>query len=1302
MAEPASTISIGEIFKQRALGVLTPVADAPLMQWNVEPPTVGFDPKAFAKENGLNPADPKVEAISIGAHTPEEAIRLLDQLNRAEHLNKVIAESSLPTQIITDPFVWAEVFGTFGVAGLVEAGARRALRGGLMATVVPKSRSIVNWGRNAVYSDLLTQGVNVQINALNELSKGEGADGVLKRAAFQQFVNTATAAAAGAGLRTAGIFYQNAKNVGASINYVNGVMKTIEDAEKVAESAAAARAALGEASVIPEGHTRLYRVDGGETPTELSEWVKASPEFKQTQAATGRWFAGTLDEAKWYLNQYPNGTIKYIDVPSDSVKPLSETTGLTADGLDPKKFSKRHDVEYFVTREQADLAKDLPSEPPVSVPVAASPPTGPVTPKFSPSPPPSGVKDPYGFTAQWFTNSPLYNLVPNAYKSVMNSNLPDAVKGIAYRIASTSSMTTNASAAGHVLGTSIHQRSGKYYARFGALMDVVSKNWGELNKHGNTTIAGIPVSNLRSMADPDPLAITMKTAADDANISRILGRTPDTPQHKAIIDSIDKMFRETDLDFGEVGLSSFLKNIGESLSKAEISLGRSGRLFEDITIRQTNRMRAHLNDISVVIKKLEDDLGNRGLTVKQRKYYDDLISTRRQYDDGLAAWDSAPDLDAKLAVLRGIDLSSKQDWFAQKLGAQIKELTDKVKVLEEIQATGKTPDAEPFWPRVFNKRAMEAEGDEFVSVVTKEIMNNPTYTYHVWDEATESMVSKNWVGMSEGEVRRRVESIRGEILDGAYDETAGQAIRGRLMRRKLGNVRNSQILKFINTDVREVSLGYLMTSGRKIEWAREFGYDVLDEATGELKRIIPSLDEVKGKADADMVAAGVSQRLRDETLMNIDILHQRIVGTVREGPDTWDVQTAKVLQTATQTTYLGFASLAATADFANLLMDHELATLSKGLISMFDDYTLSMAGAELRLAGDGLEPLTGQMQTKYLESLTSNPFKNGFTDKLNSIYYKANLLEPITLTAKSMDALFRGHTLIDPMVKILNGEPISAWERKFLARYNIDDAMARRIAVMPFERTKAGLIMANTTAWTDEGAKDAFRTALRSGVMNRVIMGTPADKPMMMSGKVYIPMRVAKLVGMTEDPKMRGYAKMENGLLALPLTFYSFSFGALNNITANYAQGAVRNQTAHFAAAMFMGYQIYRFKTSPWQREKHSLLDKVMRSLDYSGMAAIHNDLFYRAIETADSLGFEPPISPRFKGGDPFDPLIGLGGAPADWAAGVLKSAKQMVSGEPGKGAKGLVYSTPYLGVVWLRGLRRNLADGLESMLDGK
>jgi hypothetical protein len=236
VAEPASTISIGELFKQRALGAFTPIANAPLMHWNVEPPTVGFDPKAFAEKHGLDLTGPEMEALSINAHTYEEAIRLLDELNRTKHLNKVIAESSLPTQIITDPFVWAEVFGTFFVAGLVGAGARRALRGGVTATVVPKSRSIRNWSRNAVYGDLLTQGVNVQIKALNELAKGEGADGVSKRAAFQQFVNTATAAAAGAGLKAGINFYQNSKNVGASINYVNGVMKTIEDAEKRSRS----------------------------------------------------------------------------------------------------------------------------------------------------------------------------------------------------------------------------------------------------------------------------------------------------------------------------------------------------------------------------------------------------------------------------------------------------------------------------------------------------------------------------------------------------------------------------------------------------------------------------------------------------------------------------------------------------------------------------------------------------------------------------------------------------------------------------------------------------------------------------------------------------------------------------------------------------------------------------------------------------------------------------------------------------------------------------------------------------------
>ena len=40
-----------------------------------------------------------------------------------------------------------------------------------------------------------------------------------------------------------------------------------------------------------------------------------------------------------------------------------------------------------------------------------------------------------------------------------------------------------------------------------------------------------------------------------------------------------------------------------------------------------------------------------------------------------------------------------------------------------------------------------------------------------------------------------------------------------------------------------------------------------------------------------------------------------------------------------------------------------------------------------------------------------------------------------------------------------------------------------------------------------------FRVAMSSGVANTILMGTPADKPIITDGVAYIPMRVARRLG---------------------------------------------------------------------------------------------------------------------------------------------------------------------------------------------
>jgi hypothetical protein len=92
--------------------------------------------------------------------------------------------------------------------------------------------------------------------------------------------------------------------------------------------------------------------------------------------------------------------------------------------------------------------------------------------------------------------------------------------------------------------------------------------------------------------------------------------------------------------------------------------------------------------------------------------------------------------------------------------------------------------------------------------------------------------------------------------------------------------------------------------------------------------------------------------------------------------------------------------------------------------------------------------------------------------------------------------------------------------------------------------------------------------------------------------------------------------------------------------------------------------------------------DKIMRSFDMSGIAALHSDLLYRTITMAHEIGFDSgfPIQPKYSGGyDPFGAAVSIGGAPADWTLEMMRSIKLMVEGDIGEGAKKFVNMLPLI-----------------------
>lgn len=230
-----------------------------------------------------------------------------------------------------------------------------------------------------------------------------------------------------------------------------------------------------------------------------------------------------------------------------------------------------------------------------------------------------------------------------------------------------------------------------------------------------------------------------------------------------------------------------------------------------------------------------------------------------------------------------------------------------------------------------------------------------------------------------------------------------------------------------------------------------------------------------------------------------------------------------------------------------------------------------------------------------------------------------------------------------------------------------------------------------------------FRNALGSGIMNTILMGTPADKPIITDGIVYIPMRVARKFGMKEDAEFKGYARIENGSLGLPFQFYSYSLAAVNKVTAAYGHGQLKNQYIGTAIGMGLGYMVLQYKTPDFV--EMSFQDQFARSFDYSGVAALYSDMMYTAMTTSLALGGPNltggALQPRFpQKPDAIDAATGLLGAGPSISTDIARGAYDLVTGNPGEGTKEIIRNLPFARMWFWKGKMNELTNMLEEEIN--
>jgi len=233
---------------------------------------------------------------------------------------------------------------------------------------------------------------------------------------------------------------------------------------------------------------------------------------------------------------------------------------------------------------------------------------------------------------------------------------------------------------------------------------------------------------------------------------------------------------------------------------------------------------------------------------------------------------------------------------------------------------------------------------------------------------------------------------------------------------------------------------------------------------------------------------------------------------------------------------------------------------------------------------------------------------------------------------------------------------------------------------------------------------ETFRTAMQSGILNTVMMGTPADRPIITDGVVYVPHRIAKTFGYEEDSLVKGYSRVESGVLGLPFQFYSYSLAAMNKVTAAYTQGQIKNPMTGVVAAMGLGYLAVQIKTPDWAWEQMEWSDRFARSFDQSGLLALYSDLLYSSINTSMALGYdnymEGIISPKFPQEEDYvDAATGLLGAGPSIAVDLtVNPMASFINGEAGEGMKTFIRNLPFMRVWLWKDQMNAMTKGLEDL----
>jgi hypothetical protein len=608
----------------------------------------------------------------------------------------------------------------------------------------------------------------------------------------------------------------------------------------------------------------------------------------------------------------------------------------------------------------------------------------------------------YNLPSNLWTDSWAYKFVTTPMKRVLqNNDVPDFAKKVILGIAGDSGILLNLHKKGLRLGPSAYQKAAMRDGEWVQVYDNLRSLFGEEYKVGKQTVL-----------DYDIGGAAQKVAA----------KVKAQPQTKTFYDwitevNIKRMKGEAPATKAE---STAIAKLDEFYAQWEKRLGEVGLIGSQAHYKnQRIRLDTQIVEYKEIIKSLE---------AKQKAGNITGAESRR--------------------------LQLNKDRVAKKT-SELEEVDFQIETMKDVRLMPANEDV--FNPRYWNKEAIAANRQAFFEILYRWYKENPQVYKQKLDAVTKKPTGWERVALdtSDSAVTKRVDDTIDKIL-GVTDPTSPELQffgfgRSKHFRHREIDIPNSLVTDFIETNPLNIMKTYTAKIAPQYEFHAKFG-----------KGIDDVLDDVE---DAMLATEKMSQRQIDSVLKDMRHLNDRVHGTVIRDPEALNLKAAIILKDLAMLNYLGSAGFATLPDFAKVMMEHELGTVWKSLFGVMSDNRVRLTSEEGRIAGEIIDILKGDAHLRFTEYMRNNPLNEGLMSKVRTGFFMLNGVAPMTTIFKKLDAIARGHTLIDYSIKVAKGEA-SDMEIAYLARYNIDKAEAIKIANAPWDKTEAGLYLPNTREWT--------------------------------------------------------------------------------------------------------------------------------------------------------------------------------------------------------------------------------------------